>query len=125
MTSSWRSRRAPSGCARNSSIRTSENGPSASDLPAPADRSGKQRLRDPPLPAGCTQRVLQETGNRHRPDAAGNRGNGPCNPGAILEIAIAHQHRLVAALDSIDADIDDAGTGLDPAALDDFRPSDS
>src|SRR5215207_6581457 len=123
MMSSWRSRPVPYGCARKSSTRTSENGPSVSVPPERADRSRERRLRDSPLPAGRPQRVLQETGDGHRSDPAWNRRDRACDPGAIFEIAVAHQHGLAAALNAVDADIDDAGTRLDPAALDHFRPS--
>ena len=73
---------------------------------------------------GGFDRVHQQHGPRHRPDAARHRGDGPGNLARLGKGDIAHQPALFLARfgrKAVDADVDHGRAGLDPVRLDHFR----
>ena len=74
--------------------------------------------------AGGGVGILQQAGDGHGADAAGNRGDRAGDLGRLIEGDIADKFGLVgSALDPVDADIDDRGAGFDPIAVHHFGPS--
>ena len=75
---------------------------------------------EPPPPRGG-HRVLQQAGDRHRPDAARHRRDRTGHRGAFGEGDIAHQAPV---RQPVDAHIDDRRTGCDPIPPHHLRPAD-
>ena len=73
------------------------------------------------------QRVLEQAGDGHRADAAGDRGDCISGRGGTVKIDVADEppfRGAVGGRQSVDADIDDNRAGLDPVALDHFGAAD-
>lgn len=73
-------------------------------------------------PAGLLQGIMQQTGDRHRPDTSRNRRNRTGDFADTGKFNIANQFGAsILFLDAVDADIDHRRTRFDPVAFDHFR----
>jgi hypothetical protein len=74
---------------------------------------------------GSPKSIDQKAGNRHWPDAAGNRSEGACNGGDVGMVDIANQPALaVHTGNSVDPDINHCCPGLYPVAANYLGPPD-
>src|SRR3984957_7279847 len=80
-------------------------------------------------PAATTRRcridrITEQTGDRHRTDAARDGSNGSCRLPRFHESDVTGEGRTPGIIrDAIDADVDHEGAGFDPFATDHLAPA--